>query len=188
MKLSSLSAVLLCTLAITACDKKSEKTEEQSAPVEASIIADDPNACAIMSEAAALVGSAALDGSAALHGSLEGFSASEQQKFHVKIDWSSPLVSGSKGNSATVTFKDHHAHAVALKISSFKLFMPAMGHGSSQGDQMVMTQDATNTNVWTVDQIYFSMGGGAGEWVVDIEAGACGVTDKVRVAIPVEVQ
>ncbi|HYX36222.1 MAG TPA: hypothetical protein VE954_24225 [Oligoflexus sp.] len=176
MKLSSLSAVLLCTLAVTACDKKSEKTEEQSTPVEAAIIADDPNACAVMSEAAAL------------HGSLEGFSASEQQKFHVKFDWSSPLVSGTKGNSATVTFKDHHAHAVALKISSFKLFMPAMGHGSSQGDQMVMTQDATNTNVWTVDQIYFSMGGAAGEWVVDIEAGACGVTDKVRMAIPVEVQ
>jgi hypothetical protein len=123
-----------------------------------------------------------------LHGDLTGYTKSAQGLFHAKVEWSSPLTAGTLVNQATITFVNDHAEPLPLKLSSFKLFMPAMGHGSGKADQLIVTQDEANAHVWSLDRIYFSMAGAAGEWVADIEGGACGSSDKVRVVIPVVVK
>lgn len=180
MKLISCSAVLFMSLSFIACDSKKEKNSEQHTSehedhADAAIQAED-SSCAASGE------------HMGIHGDLTGYTESATGKFHVKIEWSSPLKAASLDNKATVSFVNEHAEPLPLKLTGFKLFMPAMGHGSSKGDQMVLTQDAVETHKWTVEKINFSMGGGAGEWVVDVEAGGCGVSDKARVTIPVEVQ
>lgn len=176
MKLSSYISVLCLLAAMNACAKKSDSSNNQGAQDAAAITTDDPAVCEELQE------------EMALHGAIEGYTASAAGKFNVKVDWSSPLVAGELTNKATVTFLSHHGEPFALNLLSFKLFMPAMGHGTIKADKLVFTQNATEKNIWSVDQIYFSMGGGANEWVVDVEAGACGITDKARVVIPVEVQ
>jgi hypothetical protein len=176
MKLFSLSALVFASLALVACDSKSDKSSDQEGEADAAVNAETSETC-----------EAHADGTG-LHGDMSAFTKADGGQFHVKIEWSSPLKASSLENKATLTFVNDHAHALPIKLTSFKLFMPAMGHGSSRADQMVMTQNAEAANIWSVDQIYFSMGGGAGEWVVDLEAGGCGVSDKARVVIPVEVQ
>ena len=42
---------------------------------------------------------------------------------------------------------------------------------------------SVSRHAWKVDQIYFSMGGSPGDWVMDIEAGMCGASDTIRVPI-----
>jgi len=181
MKISSMSVVALSLmLVLTACDKKSEKSSaehsEHSDHADAAISADDAENCE------------AMPFKMGLHGDLTGYTKSAQGLFHVKVEWSNPLTAGTLTNKATVTFVNDHAEPLPLKLSSFKLFMPAMGHGSGKTDQLIVTQDEANAHIWSLDQIYFSMGGAAGEWVVDIQGGACGASDKVRVVIPAEVQ
>ncbi len=108
--------------------------------------------------------------------------------FLANVSWSANLVAGSLENQATVKFFEPHLHKAPAILKSFKLFMPAMGHGSIKTDQMVFTQDPADPSTWTVSKIYFSMPGGSGEWVVDIEAELAGKTDKVRISIPAEVK
>lgn len=177
MKLSSYMIFATClALTLSACGKKSSSKHAVN-QADAAISEDEvAAACAVMSE------------SMALHGAMEGYTASESGKFHVKVDWSSPLVSGELSNTAKVTFLNHHGEPIALTLSSFKLFMPSMGHGSIKNDKLVLARDAAHINVWDVSQIYFSMGGAANEWVADVEGSVCGISDKARVSIPVEVQ
>jgi hypothetical protein len=178
MKLFSCVQVLSMALALVACDSNSKKSSESDheGHADAAMSAEESAACAAHHEGMGL------------HGDLSGYTMSAQGHFHVKVAWSSPLQANSLENKATVSFVNEHAEALPLKLSSFKLFMPAMGHGSNKSDQMVLTQDPEQKHVWTVEQIHFSMGGGAGEWVVDIEGSGCGVSDKARVVIPLEVQ
>lgn len=175
MKLHSCTAFIFASLIAFGCDSKKDEKSSHDEHADAAIQSEDPTC-------------AASHDSMGIHGDLTGYTASAAGSFHVKIEWSAPLKAASLDNKATVTFVNEHAEALPLKLSSFKLFMPSMGHGSSKSDQMVLTQDKDNTNVWTVEKIYFSMGGAAGDWVVDVEAGGCGSSDKARVAIPVEVQ
>lgn len=112
---------------------------------------------------------------------------SPNRLFLASVNWSTPLVAGSLNNTAEVSFWGPDLHKKAAVIKSFKLFMPAMGHGSIKTDQMQFSQDPANAALWKVSKIYFSMPGGPGEWVVDIEAEVGGQTDKVRIAIPHEV-
>jgi hypothetical protein len=176
MKLFASMSVICLVLGTASCAKKSDSTAGAGDHADAAVSVDDPAACAAMQEVA-------------LHGAPEeGFTASEGSKFQVKVEWSSPLVSGELNNSAKVTFLSHHGEPLALTLASFKLFMPAMGHGTIKADKLVFKQDTSSKNVWDVSQIYFSMGGGANEWVVDVEGSACGVSDKARVLIPAEVQ
>lgn len=176
MKLFSFGAVCFMSLVLVACDSKSEKSSDHEGHADAAMSADEAAACAAPGEGMGL------------HGDLSGFTASADGQFHVKVEWSSPLKAASLENKATVSFVDEHAEALPLTLKSFKLFMPSMGHGSGKSDQMVLTQHAEHAHMWSVEQIYFSMGGAAGDWVVDIEAGGCGALDKARVVIPVEVQ
>ncbi|WP_141734549.1 hypothetical protein [Oligoflexus tunisiensis] len=173
MKLHSLSAVLCLafSLSMISCGKKSDKSD----PQDAAAVVDDPALCAAI-------------GAGHLHGDLTGFIPAEAKQFYVKVEWLNPLKSSTLENKAKVTFVNGHAQALALRLSSFTLFSPTMGHGSSRLSEMVMTQDAANPNVWNVENIYFSMAGAVGDWVVDVEAGACGITDKARVEIPVAVE
>ncbi|HET9239142.1 MAG TPA: hypothetical protein VFO10_17920 [Oligoflexus sp.] len=175
MKLHSCAAFIFAALIALGCDSKKDESSKHDDHADAAVQADDPT-CAATHE------------HMGLHGDLSGFTASAAGAFHVKIEWNAPLKASSLENKATVTFVDEHAEALPLKLTGFKLFMPSMGHGSSKADQMVLTQDKDNANVWSVAGIYFSMGGAAGDWVVDVEAGGCGSSDKARVSIPVEVQ
>lgn len=164
-------------LALSACDKTSEKSSHQHIDqADAAISTDDAETCA------------AMPFKMGLHGDLTAYTRSARGLFHVKVEWSSPLTAGSLGNQATITFVNEHAEPLPLKLVSFKLFMPAMGHGSGKTDQLIVTKDEAKAHVWSLDQIYFSMPAAAGEWVADIEGGACGSSDKVRVVIPVMVQ
>ncbi len=176
MKLYSVNAILCVSLVLAACNSKKDKTAEHTEHSEHAVVTEETDACSSQGE------------SMGIHGDLTAYTKSAQGLFHVKIDWSSPLTSSSATNVATLNFVDEHAHELPVKLVSFKLFMPAMGHGTTKADQMVMTQDAIQPNIWTVDKVNFSMGGAAGEWVVDVEGSRCGQTDKARVIIPVEVQ
>lgn len=109
---------------------------------------------------------------------------SENRVFLASVIWSDNLRAGTLENSAQITFWEPQLHKTAAVLKSFKLFMPAMGHGSIKTDQLVLTQDPANPAVWQASRIYFSMPGGPGEWVVDIEAEVGGRRDKVRVTIP----
>jgi hypothetical protein len=175
MKIHSCTAFIFASLLAFGCESKKEESSEHEGHADAAVQSEDPTCVAAHEHMG-------------LHGDLSGFTASANQAFHVKIEWSAPLKAASLENKATVTFVNEHAEALPLKLNSFKLFMPAMGHGSGKADQMVLTQDKDNPNVWSVDRIYFSMGGAAGSWVVDVEAGGCGSSDKARVSIAVEVQ
>ncbi len=179
MKLYSFNAILCVSLVLAACNSKKDKTAEHSEHTEhadSAVVSEGTDDCSSQGE------------SMGIHGDLTAYTKSAQGLFHVKIDWSSPLTSSSPTNFATLTFVDEHTHELPMKLLGFKLFMPAMGHGTTKADQMVMTQDALHANIWTVDKVNFSMGGAAGEWVVDVEGSRCGQTDKARVIIPVEVQ
>jgi hypothetical protein len=175
MKLHSCMAFIFVSMIALGCDSKKDESSAHEEHADAAIQSDDTTCMGTHQHMG-------------LHGDLTGYTASASEAFHVKIEWSAPLKAGSLENKATVTFVNEHAEALPLTLTSFKLFMPSMGHGSSKGDQLVLTQDKDNTNVWSVSNIYFSMGGAAGDWVVDVEAGGCGSSDKARVAIPVEVQ
>jgi hypothetical protein len=178
MKLFSCASALCVTLALVACDQDNKKSSESEHESHAD--------AAVSGEESADCG--ASHGSMGLHGDLSGYTMSAEGRFHVKVEWSSPLRAMSLENKATVSFVNEHAEALPMKLTAFKLFMPAMGHGSNKSDQMVLSQDPEQSHVWKVEQIHFSMGGGAGDWVVDIEGSACGVSDKARVVIPAEVQ
>jgi len=171
-------AFIFVSLIALGCDSKKE---ENSAHADHA----DHEDAAIQSDDTSCMGTHEHMG---LHGDLTGYTASASGTFHVKVEWTAPLKAGSLDNKATVTFVNEHAEALPLKLMSFKLFMPSMGHGSSKADQMVLTQDKEKTNVWSVANVYFSMGGAAGDWVVDVEAGGCGSSDKARVSIAAEVQ
>jgi len=160
---------------LVACDSKKDQDPAHETAADAAAQSVDP-ACMGTQE------------SMGLHGDLSDYMASAAGTFHVKIGWSAPLKAASLENKATVTFVNEHAEALPLTLTSFKLFMPSMGHGSSKGDQIVLSQGKENLNIWTVDKIYFSMGGAAGDWVVDLEARVCCSSDKARISIPVEVQ
>src|SRR5688572_29993550 len=133
MKLSYISASCLI-LALSACSKKSSSDHDNTDHADAVASGDDAAACAEMS------------GTMGLHGDIEGYTDSEGGKFHVKVDWSSPLVSGELTNSAKVTFLNHQGAPIALTLSSFKLFMPAMGHGTIKTDKLVFARETDNPN------------------------------------------
>jgi hypothetical protein len=113
---------------------------------------------------------------------------SERGVFLVSIEWSEGLEAGTLANQATLTLWDPTLHKVSGTLKSFKLYMPSMGHGSIKTGEMKFVQDLTDPAVWSVSNIYFSMGGGTGSWVVDLEAEVGGQSDKVRVVIPYEVR
>jgi hypothetical protein len=108
-------------------------------------------------------------------------------RFYTTLEWSDQLVAGELTNRALVKFYDANQQPIPLKLMSFKLFMPSMNHGTIKLDKLVTSQDSKIPNQWLVTQIYFSMGGKKSEWVVDIEAGICGESDKIRVSIEQEV-
>src|SRR4051812_42117686 len=122
MKLHSYIALSFLVIAASACAKKSDSSSHDESAADAALSDDDPEACTEMAEALSL------------HGDIEGYTASANSKFHVKVDWASPLVAGEASNSATVTFLSHHGEPLALRLSSFQLFMTAMGHGSAKAD------------------------------------------------------
>ncbi len=108
--------------------------------------------------------------------------------FKVSLAWSTDLASGTLANSAEVRFSDANDQALAAQLEGFALFMPAMGHGTIKASELRFTQDPKDLAHWSVSQIWFSMGGSANEWVVDVTASAQGQSEKVRVPIPYEVQ
>lgn len=104
-------------------------------------------------------------------------------RFQVAVEWSKVLTAAELNNEARLRFFDSMLKPIPLQLKSFKLFMPSMNHGSIKLDKLIFTQNPEALNEWQVAQIYFSMGGNVGEWVVDIEAGLCGETDRIRVSI-----
>jgi hypothetical protein len=167
--------VFSTVLTLAACDNKSSDSKAEGQNQDVATAIDDPALCEALANAKK-------------HEAPEGYTAAAKNTFYAKVDWSSPLIAGELNNSASVTFISGHGDPLALTLKSFKLFMPAMGHGTIKADKLVFTQKEASKNVWSVGQIYFSMGGGRGEWVVDIEATACGYTDTARVVIAQEVQ
>ncbi|MCX6127933.1 MAG: hypothetical protein NTX25_02575 [Proteobacteria bacterium] len=170
MKLAQYFNVFLLAVSLFSCAKKSEASKTIEGSIDSSAVAGEPEFCNEFRESHD-------------HAPGDGYTASNQNRFHVKVDWSSPLLAGELNNSATVTFLSPHGEALPLTLKSFKLFMPSMGHGSIKTDKLILTQNPNEMNVWSVGQIYFSMGGAAGDWVVDIEGSACGLSDKARVLI-----
>ncbi|MDQ3231839.1 MAG: hypothetical protein M3Q07_08470 [Pseudobdellovibrionaceae bacterium] len=115
------------------------------------------------------------------------FALSTNQTFAVKIVWNHPPRSQSLDNSAEVYFVDKNSqNLVDTRLLRFHLYMASMGHPSIKEEDMVFNQVAPGH--WTVSRIFFSMGGSAGSWVVDLEAEVEGQPDKVRVSIPHEVE
>ena len=169
----AMSLILIFALSL-ACSKKSSDKASPGASMSAQI-SDDPVFCSEYTQTQ-------------VHQAKEGFTSSAAQAFQAKVDWSSPLIAGELNNGATLSFLSSNGKPAPLALNSFKLFMPAMGHGSIKADKMLFTQQADAKNIWSVSQIYFSMGGAAGEWLVEIEASACGISDKARVIIEQEVQ
>jgi hypothetical protein len=113
---------------------------------------------------------------------LEGYTLSPNRAFAVRIDWNRAPVAGSFDNSAEVYFLDALGQPVESSVlSRFHLYMASMGHPSIKEEEMTLTQ--VDAGHWTVDRIYFSMGGSAGSWVVDLDATVNGQADQVRVSI-----
>jgi hypothetical protein len=118
---------------------------------------------------------------------LAGFQLSEQQHFAVKIVWNNPPVSQSFDNSAEVYLLDSKGQTVTdSQLTRFHLYMASMGHPSIKEKEMIFTQ--VDPGHWTVSRIFFSMGGSAGAWVVDLDAMVNGTTDHIRVSIDHEVE
>jgi hypothetical protein len=176
MRNSIVFSLFCSTLTVLGCSGKSSKDSATEPSIAAAPVSVDSAICSELME---------------LHGAEEaqpGYTFSETKVFQVRIDWSSPLVAGELNNSARLKFLQKHGEAMPLSLNSFKLFMPAMGHGSIKTDKLILTQDLEDTSSWKVQQIYFSMPGGAGDWVVDLAVSACGISDKFRVVIPGEVK
>ncbi len=112
---------------------------------------------------------------------------SQNGVFRAQIDWSPALEAGTLANSATLRVLDAQGQKTAASLKSFKLFMPAMGHGSIKTDKLTFQPSADDPGLWTITNIYFSMGGAAGEWVVDLEVELNGQLDKVRLSVDHEV-
>jgi hypothetical protein len=118
---------------------------------------------------------------------MAGFLLSEQQHFAVKLVWNNPPISQSFDNSAELYFLDHNGQAVTeSQVTRFHLYMASMGHPSIKEKEMVFTQ--VDPGHWTISRIFFSMGGSAGSWVVDLDAVVNGKADHIRVSIDHEVE
>jgi len=104
-------------------------------------------------------------------------------RFHVSLEWSENLIAGELSNHARIQFLDLNHQPIPLTLISFELFMPSMNHGTIKLDKLIFTQNPDSRHAWKVDQIYFSMPGNSGEWVVDSKAGICGASDTIRVPI-----
>ncbi len=112
--------------------------------------------------------------------------ASEKGTFLASMLWNEPLKPSrdTVRNSGvlTITKKDGSVPA-AVEITGFHPKMPGMGHGTSEADQK-LTLVAGTTNKFDVTGVHFIMGGGAGEWVVEIAANVDGETDSITLPIP----
>lgn len=118
---------------------------------------------------------------------LSGYLLSDQEHFAVKIVWNNPPVTQSFDNSAEVFFLDKNGQPVtSSRLTRFHLYMVTMGHPSIKEKDMVFQQ--IEPGHWTVSRIYFSMGGSAGSWVVDLEAEANSQSDHIRVSVDHEVE
>ncbi len=175
MKTSQYISVSMLVMIMVACGGTSSSPSPAGSSDNAAVSAEEAEMCAEFAETHD-------------HEAPAGFTAAANNKFHVKVDWSENLLAGELTNSAKVTFQSPHGEPMGLTLKSFKLFMPSMGHGTIKADKLIFARDPVETHVWSVSQIYFSMGGAAGEWVVDVEGSACGLTDKARVTIQQEVK
>jgi hypothetical protein len=118
---------------------------------------------------------------------MSGFLPSDQNLFAAKIVWNNPPVAGSFDNSAEVYLQTKDGQPLtSSRLLRFHLYMVTMGHPSIKEKDMVFEQK--DPGHWTVSRIYFSMGGSAGSWVVDLDAEANGAADHVRVSIDHEVE
>ncbi|HET9238121.1 MAG TPA: hypothetical protein VFO10_12755 [Oligoflexus sp.] len=118
---------------------------------------------------------------------MSGFLPSDQNLFAAKIVWNNPPVSQSFDNSAEVHLLTPDGQPLASsRLLRFHLYMATMGHPSIKEKDMVIEQKEPGH--WTVSRIFFSMGGSAGSWVVDLDVEANGVADHVRVSIDHEVE
>lgn len=118
---------------------------------------------------------------------MSGFLPSDQNLFAAKIVWNNPPVSQSFDNSAEVYLQTRDGKPLtSSRLLRFHLYMATMGHPSIKEKDMVFEQKEPGH--WTVSRIFFSMGGSAGSWVVDLDVEANGVTDHVRVSIDHEVE
>lgn len=117
---------------------------------------------------------------------IEGKTSSDNNLFLVEVVWQNQsLNAGTLENTAVVHITNSSGESIQANLKSFKLFMVSMGHGSIKEDEMVLSQLSNGS--WRVDNIYFSMGGPANSWAVDIEAESDGQTDNARVLITQEV-
>jgi hypothetical protein len=118
---------------------------------------------------------------------LSGFLPSDQNLFTAKIVWNNPPVSLSFDNSAEVYLQTKDGQPVtSSRLLRFHLYMATMGHPSIKEGDMVFEQK--DPGHWTVSRIFFSMGGSAGSWVVDLDAEADGQADHIRVSVDHEVE
>lgn len=119
--------------------------------------------------------------------STEDKTPSENNLFLADVVWENEsLYAGSLENSAVVHITNISGEYIQADLKSVKLFMVSMGHGSIKEDEMVLSE--LSDGRWKVENIYFSMGGPANSWAVDIEADFDGQTDKARVLIKQEVK
>jgi hypothetical protein len=118
--------------------------------------------------------------------SADGKIHSANNLYIVKIGWTHDPVAGTLDNSAIVHFDDLNGQHVAAVLKSFHLYHQTMGPGSIKDDAMTFTQ--LNEAHWQVDNVYFSMPGSAGSWVVNIEAEVNGQVDKAQVPVAMEVK
>jgi hypothetical protein len=118
----------------------------------------------------------------------EGFTLSKNSSYYVKIQWQEPLKASTEAHTAILSFLSPGLTPAPITITQFKLLMPIMGHGSIKSDEMIIKQDAATPYIWTASNIYFSMGGSAGQWVVDLETVSCSIKDSVRVPVPYAVE
>lgn len=107
---------------------------------------------------------------------------SANELFSVELGW---LVgpTAKEYNTAALLFKNtNHANANTVTNIVFDPQMPSMNHGTHTDDQEIV-QNPDTTDAFTVNGVYFIMGG---PWVVNITATVDGVRDTA--SIPVDVR
>lgn len=115
----------------------------------------------------------------------EDAKASENSVFNASMTWNEPLKASKTETMSgvlTITKKDGSVPST-VEITGFHPEMPAMGHGTSEQSQEITLVDGT-TNKFNVTGVIFIMGGGAGDWVVKIEATVDGAADTATLPVP----
>ena len=113
---------------------------------------------------------------------------SKQSYFALTAMWPAELHAAKLNDTIRLKFWEVEGHELSAKLLQVSPYMVSMGHGSTNADKQVFTQTSENPSEWTIKNVYFSMGGAANTWALDVTAEVEGVSDTARIIIPLEVK